>query len=49
MKSVDATPVVASKATDSPVVEAHGARIPLIGLRGWRGTMGVSSTMPTWD
>ena len=35
MKSADATPVVASKATDSPVVEAHGARIPLIGLGTW--------------
>ena len=35
MKSVAATPVVASKATDSPVVEAHGARIPLIGLGTW--------------
>jgi diketogulonate reductase-like aldo/keto reductase len=35
MKSADATPVVASKATDSPVVEAHGARIPLIGLETW--------------
>jgi diketogulonate reductase-like aldo/keto reductase len=40
MKSVAATPVVASKATDSPVVEVHGARIPLIGLGTWnlRGT-----------
>ena len=35
MKSVAATPVVASKATDSPVVEVHGARIPLIGLGTW--------------
>jgi 2,5-diketo-D-gluconate reductase B len=35
MKSVAATPVVASKTTDSPVVEAHGARIPLIGLGTW--------------
>jgi len=35
MKPVAATPVVASKATDSPVVEAHGARIPLIGLGTW--------------
>jgi 2,5-diketo-D-gluconate reductase B len=35
MKSVAATPVVASKATNSPVVEAHGARIPLIGLGTW--------------
>jgi len=35
MKSADATPVVASKATDSPGVEAHGARIPLIGLGTW--------------
>jgi 2,5-diketo-D-gluconate reductase B len=35
MKSVAATHVVASKATDSPVVEAHGARIPLIGLGTW--------------
>jgi len=35
MKSVAATPVVASKATDSPVVEAQGARIPLIGLGTW--------------
>lgn len=35
MKSVAATPVVASKAMDGPVVEAHGARIPLIGLGTW--------------
>ena len=35
MKSVAATPVVASTATDSPVVEVHGARIPLIGLGTW--------------
>ena len=35
MKPVAATSVVASKATDSPVVEAHGARIPLIGLGTW--------------
>src|SRR3954466_13530345 len=35
MKSVAATPAIASKATDSPVVEAHGARIPLIGLGTW--------------
>src|SRR4051794_5487094 len=35
MKSVAATPVVASKATDSPVVEVHGARIPLVGLGTW--------------
>ena len=35
MKPVAATSVVASKATDIPVVEAHGARIPLIGLGTW--------------
>src|SRR3954452_12526232 len=35
MKSVAATPVVASEAMDTPVVEAHGTRIPLIGLGTW--------------
>src|SRR3954452_9199244 len=35
MNPVAATSVVASKATDSRVVEAHGARIPLIGLGTW--------------
>jgi diketogulonate reductase-like aldo/keto reductase len=35
MKSGAATPVLASKAPDSPVVEVHGARIPLIGLGTW--------------
>ena len=35
MKSVAVAPPVASKAPDSPVVEAHGARIPQIGLGTW--------------
>jgi 2,5-diketo-D-gluconate reductase B len=35
MKPVAATPVIASKAMDGAVVEAHGARIPLIGLGTW--------------
>jgi len=35
MKYVAATPAAAGRATDSPVVETHGARIPLIGLGTW--------------
>src|SRR3954470_11026015 len=35
MKSVAVAPPVASKAPDSPVVEAHGARIPQVGLGTW--------------
>src|SRR3954454_17066976 len=35
MKSVAVAPPVASKSPDSPVVEAHGARIPQIGLGTW--------------
>ena len=49
MNSVVETAGVKAEETQDRIVEAHGARIPLIGLRGWRGTMGVSSTMPTWD
>ena len=35
MKSVGTTPVAIRLVTDSPVVEAHGARVPLIGLGTW--------------
>ena len=35
MNAVAATPVAEAKGTESQVIEAHGARIPVIGLGTW--------------
>jgi diketogulonate reductase-like aldo/keto reductase len=35
MNAVVATPAVEAKGTESQVIEAHGARIPVIGLGTW--------------